>query len=184
MERLVVAVSRVLGILSALSIVVVMLAIAADVTMRFISKSSFPGMLELAESSLVVAVFFGLGWAAVNGEHVAVTLLTDRMGARPNAVINIIVWAVSSAFLGWMLYATVHRALDATAKLEERFGLVRWPLYPFRWVIALGVAVFLLVALLNLMRAVRGRPVLGDEDAGDPLADGDRQPTNTGSTTK
>ncbi|MFF2823375.1 TRAP transporter small permease [Arthrobacter koreensis] len=164
MERLIIGISRVLGILSALSIVVLMLAVAADVLMRFISGGSLPGMLEVAESSLVVAVFFGLGWAAVKGEHVAVTLVTDRMGAKANSIINVVVWGVSSGFLAWMLFATTHKALDATAHLEERFGLVRWPLYPFRWVIVIGIAVFLLVALLNLARAVRGRTVLGNEE--------------------
>ena len=163
MERFVIAVSRFMAVLSALSIVVLMLAIAADVLMRFISKASLPGMLELAESSLVVAVFFGLGWAAVKGEHVAVTLITDRLGIKANAVISIVVWGLSSLFLGWMFYATTAKALDATRNLEERFGLVRWPLYPLRWVIAVGIAVFLLVALLNFVRSLRGRPIFGDE---------------------
>lgn len=163
MERVTVAASRVLAILSALSIVVLMLAIAADVTVRFISKASLPGMLEVAETSLVVAVFFGIAWAGVQGEHVAVTLVTDRLSARANALINVGVWGMSSLFLGWMFYATSTKALDATVNLEERFGLVRWPLYPARWVIALGIAAFLLVAVLNFVRALRGRPVLGED---------------------
>lgn len=172
MEKAVTATSRLLAIVSALSLVVLMLAIASDVAMRFISKASLPGMLELAESSLVVAVFFGLAWAGIKGEHVAVTLLTDRLGARANAVIGVAVWSVSSVFLTWMLYATFENALDATANLEERFGLVRWPIYPFRWVIAFGIAVFLLVSILNLVRAIRGRHALGDAHS----ADSDAQP--------
>ena len=180
MERVIVGISRLLGILSALSIVILMLAIAADVAVRAVSGGSLPGMLEVAESSLVVAVFFGLGWAAVNGQHVAVTLVTDRLGPRTNAAIDVGVWAVSALFLGWMLYATTQKAMDATAHAEERFGLVRWPIYPFRWVVVTGVAVFLLVALANLVRALRRKPMLGEPEAGDPTRNAPLTQTSPG----
>lgn len=146
-----------MAILSALSLVVLMIAVTLDVTIRFTTGASLPGMVEVAESSLVVAVFFGIAWAGLHNDHVAVTLVTDHLGPRANRWISVAVWSLSALFLGWMTYATTLRAMNSTASLEERFGLVRWPMYPFRWVVAAGVAAFLLVALLNIWKALRNQ---------------------------
>lgn len=159
MQRIINSLASVMAILSAMSLVVLMIAVTLDVTIRFTTGASLPGMVEVAESSLVVAVFFGIAWAGLNDDHVSVTLVTDRLGPRANRWITVAVWSLSSLFLTWMTYATSLRALNATASLEERFGLVRWPLYPFRWVVAAGVAAFLLVAVLNVWKSVRDQPI-------------------------
>lgn len=163
MERFVTKLSRALAVISALSIVVLVISITTEVVIRNITSSSVPGMVEIAESSLVVGVFFGLGWAAVRGEHVTVTILSDRVGPRANQVFHLVTWTLASAFLVWMVYATTQRAVRATIAGEERFGLLRWPLWPLRWVIALGLAVLLVVAVINMLRAFERRSLLGAE---------------------
>ena len=76
-------------------------------------------------------------------------------------VVNIFVWALSSAFIAWLLYASILRAVDSTQMLEERFGIVRWPMSP-SWVLVVGLVALLLVTLLNLARAIAGlAPGLG-----------------------
>lgn len=169
-ESLVQKLSRLLAILAAASIVAMVLAIAADVLVRNATGASLPGMIEVAETSLVVSVFFGLAWAAARGEHVAVTLLTDRFNEAWMRIVNIFVWALSSVFLAWLLYASTVRALDATRMLEERFGIVRWPMYPMRWVLVVGVAALLLVAILNVLRSVLGGTPMGTTGRGDTAA--------------
>ena len=163
-ENLIRGVSRLLAILAAASIVVMVLAIAADVVVRNITGGSLPGMIEVAETSLVVSVFFGLAWAAANGDHVAVTLLADRFNQATMQVVNIFVWALSSAFIAWLLYASTLRAVDSTRMLEERFGIVRWPMYPMRWVLVVGLVALLLVTLMNLARSIAGLAPMGSAD--------------------
>lgn len=153
--------SILLAIISASSIVVLMLAIVTDVTVRTLRGSSVPGVLELAESCLVVAVFFGLAWAGMKGEHVSVSLIADRFGPGANRVFAIVAWALSTGFLAWLLYASVDKAISATRLGESRFGLMEWPLYPWRWAIAIGVGAFLLVSAANLVRAVKGQDLHG-----------------------
>ncbi|WP_324651305.1 TRAP transporter small permease [Georgenia sp. H159] len=182
LEKALRGVSIVLAIIATLSIIVLMLAIALDVTFRFTTGASVPGMLELAESCLVVAVFFGLAWAGIQGEHIAVTLVANRFGPRVNRVFDLVTWTVSTAFLAWLVYASIERARAATALGESRFGLIEWPLYPWRWVIVIGLAALLLVSLANLLRSAMGREPYGtstvpvtvdrtldvDDDAPDP----------------
>lgn len=163
LEKSVRILSRVLAVLSAASIVAMVLAVATDVVVRNATGASLRGMVEIAETSLVISVFFGLAWAGVKGEHVSVTLLVDRFNAAWTRITQIFVWTLSSGFLVWLLYATTMRAIDSTSMQEQRFGLVRWPLYPLRWVIVIGVAALLLVTLLNLLRTIAGKSALGPD---------------------
>jgi TRAP-type C4-dicarboxylate transport system permease small subunit len=168
-ERAIIALARVLAILAAAAIVVVMLSTALNVVIRFTTRTTLPGTLELAQSCLVIAVFFGLAWAGVTGDHVAVRLLSDRLGRGANRVLDIIVWALATVFSAWITYASFERALDATERGETAFGLIEWPGWPWRWFLLAGLAAFLLIAVTNLVRAVAGRIPFG-EDADDQPA--------------
>src|SRR5699024_644298 len=107
MEKLIRGMARVLAALSAVAIVVMVIAIAIDVFVRNATGASLPGMIEIAETSMVTAVAFGLAWAGVNGEHVSVTLLTDRFNATWTKVINVFVWALVVFYTAWLSYANI-----------------------------------------------------------------------------
>jgi len=160
MERFVRGLARVMAVISALAIVVLMFAIIADVTSRFFTGRTVPAMLEISESALVVSIFFGLAWAGVTGAHVAVTLLSDRLGPGANRIFEVAVWTLGSVLTTWFIYGSIIRAISATRLNEIRMGLVQWSMWPLRWVIVAGFVAFLLVCLVNLVRALRGRAVL------------------------
>ena len=163
MEKALLSVSRVFGYLGALAIVVLMLAIAVDVVVRFITRASVPGLLEIAETSLVVSVFFGLAWTGVKGGHVDVDLVTSRLGERSARIVRQVIWLLTSGTLAWLAYASILRALQSTGSNETRFGLVQWPLAPTRWIIAVGLSLWLLVAITNVVRRFRGRVPWGED---------------------
>lgn len=54
-------------------------------------------------------------------------------------------------------------------------GLIAWPLYPSRWIIVVGVAAMLLVALINVGRTIRGHEVLG-ADSTEQVSDAPTHP--------
>ncbi|MGP3535554.1 TRAP transporter small permease [Microbacterium sp. RD1] len=155
--------SAVLGVIAAAALLVLMLATVIDVLVRWIARASVPGMLEVAESALVVSVFLGLAWTSMQGGHVAVSVVTDRLKPPLARAVSVVIWLLNAALLGWMTYASVARALQATSLHETRFGLVQWPVWPLRWVIALGLALWLVVALANVLRTLRGAPAYGDD---------------------
>jgi TRAP-type C4-dicarboxylate transport system permease small subunit len=63
-----------------------------------------------------------------------------------------------------MTWASITRAIEATERGEERFGLVRWPVWPMRWVIVIGLLGFLAVAIVNLIRLITNKDPLGAKD--------------------
>ena len=164
MEKLIRGMARVLAVLSAVAIVVMVIAIAIDVFVRNATGASLPGMIEIAETSMVTAVAFGLAWAGVNGEHVAVTLLTDRFNATWTKVINVFVWTLVTFYTAWLSYANILNSIQSTQVGEIRFGLVQWPMYPMRWVLTLGFISLLLVSLVNLYRSLTKKAPMGFSD--------------------
>ncbi|WP_022870412.1 TRAP transporter small permease [Yaniella halotolerans] len=164
MEKLIRGIARLLAVLSAVAIVVMVIAIAIDVFVRNATGASLPGMIEIAETSMVTAVAFGLAWAGVNGEHVAVTLLTDRFSTKWAKITNIFIWALVAFYTAWLSYANILNSVQATQAGEIRFGLVQWPMYPMRWILTLGFISLLLVALVNLYRCLTHKEPMGFSD--------------------
>ncbi|WGH83154.1 TRAP transporter small permease [Auritidibacter ignavus] len=164
MEKLIRIAVRFLAVLSAIAVVVMVIAIAIDVFARNITGASLPGMIEIAETAMVTAVAFGLAWAGLNGEHVAVSLVTDRFGPGLTRATNVFVWTLVTLYTGWLSYANIMRAIDSFIFRETRFGIVQWPMYPMRWILAIGLLSLLLVAVLNLVRTLRGQEPTGHAD--------------------
>lgn len=164
MEKTVERIATPLGILASLSTIVMMIGISADVLVRNVQGKSIPGALELSESALVATVFFGLAYAGTSGSHIAVDLLVSRLPRKVAQWTMVVAWVLSAAILGWLLYAGLDRALISLSRGETRMGLVAWPLWPARWIIVIGFAAFLLVAIVNIVRLVRGQMPMGEED--------------------
>lgn len=163
LDRITKAVATPLGVLASLSTIVMMLGISAEVVYRNLKGRSIPGVLELSETALVATVFLGLAYAGVTGSHIAVDLLISRLPARLAHGVVLVSWTLSSVTLAWLTYASFGRATDSLERGEVRMGLVNWPLWPARWFIVIGFAALLLVALVNIVHLLRGRPLLGDE---------------------
>lgn len=161
MERIVNSISSVLGVIATFATVVMMVGIAIDVFYRAFYDKSVPGVLELSETALVTAVFLGMAYTGATNSHIQIDLLTERLPATARRVVVAIAWILTTLFLGWATYSTALRGLKSTAENEIRMGLVNWPLYPARWMIVIGFGAMTLVALVNMIRTLRGLEVMG-----------------------
>jgi TRAP-type C4-dicarboxylate transport system permease small subunit len=162
MDRIIRSIVSGLGILATIATVIMMFSISADVFYRVFYNKSLPGLLEISETSLVAAVFLGMGYTALTNSHVAVDLLVSRINQKIAHVLIAIAWVLTSGLVGWMFYATLHRAMQSTAEREVRMGLIAWPQYPARWIIVIGLGAMLIVSIFNVIRLLRGKNVYGD----------------------
>lgn len=159
-----------LGALASLSTLAIMVAIVIDVIVRNASNRSVPGLLEASETALVATVFLGLAYAGATNAHVAVDLLTEALQPRVARVLIGVAWVIGVLITAWLVLATFERAMESTEAGELRQGLVDWPLWPARWLVVIGLAAFLLVAVINVILIVRGEPVLGEDEPDPDLA--------------
>lgn len=164
MKRSVNGISSVLGVLATLATILMMIAIVIDVVNRAVSGRSVPGILELSETALVAAVFLGMAYTGATNGHISVDLLTSKLPDKISRWLIAFGWVATAVILAWLLYATALRAVASTQSNEVRMGLVNWPLWPARWIIVIGLAAMLLVALTNVVRTLGGKEVLGYKD--------------------
>lgn len=170
LRRIATVITGPLAALASLSTIAIMIAITVDVVVRNLGGRSVPGLLEMSESALVATVFLGLAYAGATNAHVAVDLLT---AALPKAVARVLIgisWVVAIAVSAWFLVATFDRAIQSTETNELRQGLIDWPVWPARWLIVIGFAAFLIVAVINVILVVLDKPLLGEDQIDPDLA--------------
>ena len=80
----------IMAILAAAIIVFVMLAVAAEVTMRSFFDRTTTWVLEFSEYSLLFMTFLGAAWVLRRGRHVKMDVVLNLFGPKSRAFINFI----------------------------------------------------------------------------------------------
>ena len=131
-------VSRTMAVVSAMVSGAIMLGIVADVGRRELVGRSIPGMIELIETFMVIVVFLGLAYAEATGVHVRMSLVTNALGPRMRKAVKtfgMVVCMVGSASVS---RTSAFRAVQSTTLREVRPGLLRFPIWPARIIVAFG----------------------------------------------
>lgn len=157
-------ISAPLAALASISTLLIMVAVTIDVISRNVAKRSVPGLLEMSETALVATVFLGLAYAGAANAHVAVDLLTDRFPRAFARRFAGVVWLLVSGMVLWYVVASFERALYSTGAREITQGLMEWPVWPSRWLLVIGFATFLLIALINAALSFMNEPLLGEDE--------------------
>jgi TRAP-type C4-dicarboxylate transport system permease small subunit len=131
----------------------IMFGVSADAILRYTLNRPITGTLEGTELLLVFAVFLRLARTQAERGHVAVDILTQKLTGRSRAAIETL-----TAFLGFVLFGAVTWATGAMALRSWRMGeysagLIAFPIYPSRTLVALGSLFLCLQLLLELGRA-------------------------------
>lgn len=145
---------RALGMGANVALLLIMLGVSADAVLRYTLNRPITGTLEGVELLLVFAVFAGLAQTQAERGHIAVGLLTDHLTGRPRAAL-----AALASVLALMLFVAVTRATGEMAMRswtmgEYSPGLIAFPLYPARFLVAMGCLFLCLQLLVELARAL------------------------------
>lgn len=148
------AVFAMIATMSTLGIVIVFVV---SVTSRWFG-SPFD-VTNIVSGMLVLATFAGMAWTTVRGEHVSVQVITERLSAKTNRIIDIFIWVLAGGYLTWLAVAAFERAASRTWPIQEMVvdGVGLAPLWPWRWVFAISLIPFLFIVIVNLIRSILGR---------------------------
>lgn len=152
---------RVMSVGGAASACLIMVVMTVDVAYRNMFNQSIPGTFEVVEVALVLAVFLGMATAERTGNAVRVTLFTRMLSNRVAAYVRIFGLLVSLGIVAWFAYASIDKAMGSFAVGEYKRGIISFPLWPGRAVIALGfslLAIELTMGLLRRLIALFGNP--------------------------
>lgn len=164
LRRIVDRLTDAMAVLAAAGTCILVIAICYDVVSRRFLGGSVAGMLELSETLLVWIVFLGLPYAEKAGVHVRMTLVTSRLPDRVSQISRTMAYVMASAIVGWMAYASIIRAEDSFQRGEAKLGLLQWPVWPARMILAFGVTVLALQCVFRVIDVIRGRRISDSED--------------------
>lgn len=139
--------SRWMGTVAGVLLLMMLLHIVADVLARTLSNSPLPGTLAfITYWWMPTIVFLSLGTAELARDHIRVSLLVDRMTPTPARVVNSVASFLAIASVAIILYYGILQAIGSTFVQRAVVGTIDVPV----WIAEVGMTVGLLVFLLQL----------------------------------
>lgn len=126
----------------------------ADVVGTQVLLIPVPGPRELTESTMVLIVFGALAYAQIRRAHIRVELVYFQMPPRIRAVMDVITDLAAIIFFGLILSEAIKEAQYSLQIGEATVGLIRFPLWPARFILAAGCALMIIQLVLHLIEDV------------------------------
>ena len=145
--------SGVIAALCVLGIFIVMLAQAFGREAGFL----FRGADDIVAWLCAAAAFFALGHTFRHGELVRVGLLVNRLPAGGRRVAEIFALSITFAFACYMLWAVSRFVYESWKFNEVAQGLIKLPIWIPQTTFLLGVALFLVAVLDELVAVLQRR---------------------------
>ena len=109
------------------------------------------GTRELTESTMVLIVFGALAYAQIRRAHIRVELIYSHMTPRVQAAMDVVADLAGLVFFGFLAWQCTIEAILSWQVGEAADGLLRFPLYPARWILVAGTAMLMLRLMLDLI---------------------------------
>lgn len=123
----------------------------ADVLSTALLHNPIPGVYEATEALMVLVIFLSLGYLQLGSGNIAVDIVTSRLHGTAR-VIQVaaaeLLAAVFFSLLAWQAWAL---AIDSWNIDEYSAGLVRFPLYPAKFALALGATLTVCCCIARLI---------------------------------
>lgn len=146
--------ARTMGLVGGLVVVTLMVLITIDALGRRFLQS-VPGALEFSEAAMVGVVFLPLMYVQMRREHVFVTIATQRLPLRVQALLDALISLVALGMFSWFTMLTARKAYQAYLIREFRAGMILFPIWPFRWLIPIGTGFMVLELLLTALEELQ-----------------------------
>jgi len=145
--------SNLLTAIAMVAMVFVMLAVSADVFMRFVFKSPILGVWDLTTLAYVVIVWGPMAMAAIKGSHIMLTFLVERLPRSPRLGLALIISLVTSGMLGMVSWRLLVHAMDMGAR-QTQTAVLRIPYAPLGYFAAFACAIMALAFLARFPETV------------------------------
>ena len=143
---------RLLALAGGWVIVALMVYTVADVILRYVFNRPFSGSIEVTEFAMSAIVFLGIAWCGWLGGHVAVDILERPLEDPRLRFVPVILTFTSAVLFAAIAWLTVDEALSTMSRVSN---MMRWPHYPFQFIVALGSAMYAIVLFIQSFRLLR-----------------------------
>ena len=141
-----------LGLLAGMTTFAMMVLVVANAISRFLFNAPVTGAFEITQSMLPILILLSLALTQFREGHIRVVLLTRRLSPFWRRLVLSLAALLGAGFFAWCAYGGWGFAMQSYAMNEQEWGAVRFPIYPVKFIVFLGLA---LLALQFLFSAVR-----------------------------
>ena len=117
----------------------------------------FRGADDIVAWLCAATAFLALGHTFRHGELVRVGLWLHMLGARGRWIAELFALGLTSAFVAYMLWAVVRFVYESWKFNEVAQGLIKLPIWIPQLCFVVGVIIFLVAVLDELVRVLRGQ---------------------------
>jgi len=141
---------RIIDTIGAVFVGLLGLMTCANVLGRYLFNSPLQGSIDYTENFLVVIVAFGLAATTASDEHISIDALFTRFSTEWQHILKAVTFFISFVIflaLAWRVFVV---GLESMTRHETMMTMVNIPIYPFRFILAIGF-VFCVIVLLHQM---------------------------------
>jgi len=149
--RLIDAINEWTGRVVAWLFILLTLLVMMDVFTRYVLKNPWY-YLDVNIHIMGTLILLGGGYAFLHGNHIGVDTIVSRFSPRSRTIIELILFPIFVGSIVALLWQTGISALDSWKALETYAGGFKFPVYPYRTIVVLGVSLVLLQGTANFIR--------------------------------
>lgn len=147
-----------LGIASGITTLLITLTVVADVVGRAVFNHPIHGATELSELLLVAMVFFGLAAAQQGRQNYAIDIATRHLPKGVQSALEVFGYLFCLAVTVALAWFATNQAISSFQRGEAGFGIFPFPIWPARFVLAVGLWLLALQFLCDVLRHLIGAP--------------------------
>jgi len=136
-------------------LLIMMLLTTGDVVGRSIFLRPIPGTVEITQFMLSVIVLLGLAYAQQTRQHVRVDLFISKFAPLYRIIIDIIFTLMAFVFIALLAWQGWEGGFTAV-ELETTSDILKFPTYPFEFLVAIGAFLLAIELLLKVIKSVNG----------------------------
>ena len=157
------AIYRAAGALAGFFLVAICVLVMAQIVARQLG-AIIPSGDQFAGFCLAATSFLGLAYSFRSGSHIRVTLFIQALNHTGSRLMLILALAVATAISGLLAYHTSVMVIQNAYRGEVTSGLISVPLWLPQIGMAVGVTLFCVAIVEDLVNAILGRPTAFNEN--------------------
>ncbi len=142
---------RMLAYAAVVMIMIMMFLTAIDILLRYAFNRPIPGTFELEQFLLVGVVFLTLAYIQSQRGHLRVEIFVEHLPRRVQITFDILGHVMCLVIFSIITWQSGLYAQKAWTMGEYTPGLIKYPLWPARWAIPIGSALFCLRYILDII---------------------------------
>jgi TRAP-type C4-dicarboxylate transport system permease small subunit len=145
-----------LGVVSGFATLLITLLVVVDVAGRSALSAPLHSATEISELLLVVLVFLGLAGAQQSRQNFAIDVFSRHLPEGLQHLLEMLGFVFSLALVALLAWLSTKQAMSSYDRGEAGFGIIPFPIWPARSILALGLWLLALQFACDILRYFLG----------------------------